>query len=356
VTAGGTIPAGRFPIPGQEHLKVLIVTDAWRPQVNGVVTTLEMLGRELSALGHDVRYATPEGRFTLPLPTYPEIRLAFFPRSGLEKLFREFAPDAVHIATEGTMGLSARAICIKHGIDFTTAFHTRFPEYIHARFPFVPEKSVWQVEWWFHSKAIATMARTPTMKRELESHGFRHVRLWEGGVDVEHFRPIADATLPYPRPIFLYVGRVAIEKNIEAFLSLDLPGTKIVVGPGPARETLAKKYPEAKFFGPKTGEELVRIYAASDVNVFPSLTDTYGLVMLEALACGTPVATFPHAVMQDVVGGCKAAALDADLAAACRKALTLSRSEARAFALTRSCRASTLQFLDNLVVEQPQEA
>lgn len=356
MTAGGAKPAGRFPIPGQEHLKVLIVTDAWRPQVNGVVTTLEMLGRELRALGHEVCYATPQGRFTVPLPTYPEIRLAIFPRQGLEKIFREFAPDAVHIATEGTMGLSARAICIKHGIEFTTAFHTRFPEYVHARFPFISERLVWSFERWFHCNAIATMARTPTLKRELESQGLRHVRLWEGGVDVDHFRPIAGASLPYLRPIFLYVGRVAIEKNIEAFLSLDLPGTKVVVGPGPAREALRRKYPSAKFLGPQSGEELVRTYAASDVNVFPSLTDTFGLVMLEALACGTPVATFPHEVMKDVVGDCPAAALDDDLGAACRKALTLSRTEARAFALTRSCRASTLQFLGNLVVEQPHEA
>jgi len=355
VTAGGLMPAGRFPVPGQEHLKVLIVTDAWRPQVNGVVTTLEMLGRELHALGHEVRYATPQGRFTLPLPTYPEIRLAFFPRKGLEKLFREFAPDAVHIATEGTMGLSARAICLKHGIQFTTAFHTRFPDYVHARFSFVPAEYVWRWERWFHRGAIATMARTPSMKRELQGHGFRNVRLWEGGVDVECFHPIAGAELPFPRPIFLYVGRVAIEKNIEAFLSLDLPGTKVVVGPGPARDSLARKYPTAKFLGPKSGEELVRIYAASDVNVFPSLTDTFGLVMLEALACGTPVATFPHDVMKDVVGDCPAAALDEDLGAACRRALTLSRSQARAFALTRSCHASTQQFLGNLVVEQPQE-
>lgn len=354
MTAGG--PAGRFPVPGQEHLKVLIVTDAWRPQVNGVVTTLELLGRELRALGHEVRYATPEGRFTLPLPTYPDIRLAFFPREGLEKLIRDFAPDAVHIATEGTMGLSARAICLKHGIEFTTAFHTRFPEYVHVRFPFVPESLVWRFERWFHRGAVATMARTPSMKRELEAQGFRNVRLWEGGVDIDLFRPIPDVALPFPHPIFLYVGRVAIEKNIEAFLKLDLPGTKVVVGPGPAREALARKFPQAKFLGPKSGEELVRLYAGSDVNVFPSLTETFGLVMLEALACGTPVAAFPHCVPKDVVGTCPAAALDADLGAACRKALTLPRAAARAFALGRSIRASTQQFLGNLVVEQPHEA
>lgn len=349
-------PSGRFPVPGQEHLKVLIVTDAWRPQVNGVVTTLEALGAELTALGHEVRYASPEGRFTLPLPTYPEIRLAFFPRGGLEKLFKEFAPDAVHIATEGTMGLSARAICLKHGIEFTTAFHTLFPEYVSARFPFIPENLVWQIEWWFHRGAVSTMARTPAMKRRLESHGFKNVRLWEGGVDVERFRPMPDAKWPYEGPVFLYVGRVAIEKNIEAFLSLDLPGTKVVVGPGPARDALERKYPQAKFLGPKSGDDLVRAYAASDVTVFPSLTDTFGLVMLESLACGTPVATFPKEVMLDVVGNCPSAALDEDLGAACRRALTLSREDARTFALKHSIWASTRQFLSNLRVEQPQDS
>ncbi|HEY4940590.1 MAG TPA: glycosyltransferase family 1 protein [Rhizomicrobium sp.] len=355
MSANGLIHAREIRESGQKHIKVLIVTDAWHPQLNGVVTTLEALGRELRALGHDVRYATPEGRFTLPLPTYPDIRLAFFPRPGLEKLFREFAPDAVHIATEGTMGLSARAICLKNGIQFTTAYHTRYPEYVHVRFPFVPEGLVWSLERWFHRGAIATMARTPSMKRELETHGFHNVRLWEGGVDVDVFRPIEDAELPYPRPIFLYIGRVAIEKNVEAFLKLDLPGTKVVVGPGPERGAMARKYPNAKILGPKWGEDLVRMYAGADVNVFPSLTETFGLVMLEALACGTPVAAFPHEVPKDVVGNCPAAALDADLGAACRRALTLSRTAARSFALERSIRASTLQFLGNLVVEQPHQ-
>jgi glycosyltransferase involved in cell wall biosynthesis len=342
-------------MPGQEHLKILIVTDAWKPQVNGVVTTLEMLGQELSAMGHEVRYATPQGRFSVPLPTYPEIRLAIFPRKGLEKIIREFAPDAVHIATEGTMGLSARAICIAHGIEFTTAFHTRYPEYVHARFPFIPERWVWWWERWFHARGVATMARTPAMKRELEAQGFKNLKLWEGGVDTARFHPIDDATLPFDGPIFLYVGRVSIEKNIEAFLKLDLPGTKVVVGPGPARDDLAGRYKAVQFLGPKSGDELVRAYAASDVTVFPSLTDTFGLVMLESLACGTPVATFPREVMLDVVGKCPAAALDEDLGAACRRALTLPRAEARAFALQYSSAASTQQFLNNLQVEQPVE-
>jgi glycosyltransferase involved in cell wall biosynthesis len=342
-------------VPGKEHLKILIVTDAWKPQVNGVVTTLELLGRELAGMGHEVRYATPQGRFSIPLPTYPEIRLAIFPRQGLDRIIREFAPDAVHIATEGTMGMSARALCMKHGIEFTTAFHTRYPEYVHARFPFIPESLIWWWERWFHSKGAATMARTPAMQRELEAQGFRNVRLWEGGVDINRFRPVPDASFPFPGPIFLYVGRVSIEKNIEAFLSLDLPGTKVVVGPGPAREALARKYPDVKFLGPKSGEDLVRAYAASDVTVFPSLTDTFGLVMLESLACGTPVATFPREVMLDVVGNCPAAALDDDLKAACLRALTLPRDQARPFVMAHSAAASTTQFLGHLKVEEPQD-
>jgi glycosyltransferase involved in cell wall biosynthesis len=350
------MPVGKYPVAGQEHLKVLIVTDAWKPQVNGVVTTLELLGHELTALGHEVRYATPEGHFTVPLPTYPEIRLAIFPRRALETVMREFAPDAVHIATEGTMGLSARALCLKHGIEFTTAFHTRYPEYVHARFPFIPERWIWSFERWFHSGGGAVMARTPAMKRELEAHGFKNIRLWEGGVDMNRFRPVADAALPFPGPIFLYVGRVSVEKNIEAFLKLDLPGTKVVVGPGPSADALARKYPAVKFLGPKSGEDLVRAYVGSDVTVFPSLTDTFGLVMLESLSCGTPVATFPRAVMLDVVGNCAAAALDDDLGAACRRALTLPRSQARPFVLNHSAGASTQQFLENLQVEQPDQS
>ena len=349
------MPAG-IGIAHEGHsLKVLIVTDAWAPQVNGVVRTLEMLGRDLRALGHEVRYATPQGRFTLPLPTYAEIRLAIFPRSGLEKEIRAFAPDAIHIATEGTLGLSARAICIKYGIPFTTSFHTRFPEYVHARFPFIPESFVYRALRWFHSPATAMMVATPSLKRELEDNGFRNVRIWSRGVDVERFRPVADATLAYPHPIFLYVGRVAIEKNIEAFLALDLPGTKVVIGDGPARASLTRKFPAVKFLGQKTGEELIRAYAASDVFVFPSRTDTFGLVMLEALACGVPVAAYPVQGPLDVVGRAPVAALDADLGKACLAALSIPKEACRAFALTRSWSACTEQFLSNLAVEPPLE-
>jgi glycosyltransferase involved in cell wall biosynthesis len=330
--------------------KLLIFTDAWTPQVNGVVRTLETLGRDLKSLGCEVRYATPEGRFTVPLPTYPEIRLAPFPRRSLEQLIDAFVPDAIHIATEGSIGLSARAICLARGLPFTTSFHTRFPEYIHARFSFVPESLVYRFLRWFHAPATAMMVATPSLKQELEDYGFRNVRIWTRGVDVAQFRPIVGANFPFPRPIWLYVGRIAVEKNVEAFLRLDLPGTKVVIGDGPTRTRLAHAYPAAQFLGPKSGEDLVRAYAASDVFVFPSLTDTFGLVMLEALACGVPVAAFPVQGPKDVLGDTSAGALDSDLRRACLKALEIPRQTARAFALTRSWRSCTEQFLSNLPV------
>ena len=238
------------PLPGAAaHLKILIVTDAWSPQVNGVVRTLETLGKDLGNLGHTVRYITPLGRRTFPLPTYPEIRLALFQRAALTREIREFAPDAVHIATEGSLGLTARRICLKHGIAFTTAFHTRFAEYVHARFRMVPEKVIWRWLRWFHHPATAVMVATETLRRELAEHGFKHLALWSRGVDVEKFHPIADARLPYEGPLWLYVGRVAVEKNIEAFLGLDMPGTKVVVGDGPAKGELSRKYPAGQIPG-----------------------------------------------------------------------------------------------------------
>ena len=349
--------AAQGPQAASAPLSILIVTDAWAPQVNGVVRTLEMLGRELTALGHEVRYATPQGRFSIPLPTYPEIRLAIFPRRGLETIFRDFAPEAVHIATEGTMGMSARAICIKHAIAFTTSYHTRFPEYVRARFPFVPEGVVYRWLRWFHKPAASVMVATPSLKAELARHGFRNLRIWSRGVDTGTFRRIEEASLPFPKPIWLFVGRVAVEKNIEAFLELDLPGSKVIVGEGPARAALSRKYPEAHFLGPRTGEDLVRVYSASDVFVFPSKTDTFGLVMLEALACGLGVAAFPVPTARDVLSGAPGAALDADLRAACLKALELSHesrgtnASPRSFALEHSWGVCARQFLSNLAPE-----
>jgi glycosyltransferase involved in cell wall biosynthesis len=307
-----------------------------------------------------VRYITPLGRRTFPLPTYPEIRLALFQRRALMREIREFAPDAVHIATEGSLGLTARRICLKYGIAFTTAFHTRFAEYIHARFRMVPERVVWRWLRWFHHPATAVMVATPTLKRELAGHGFKHLRIWSRGVDVEKFRPIAGASLPHDKPIWLYVGRVAIEKNIEAFLAVDIPGTKLVVGDGPAKAVLSRKYKQVKFLGALGGTALTEVYAACDVFVFPSRTDTFGLVILEALACGLTVAAYPvegprDVVGADVPGGPDVAVLDEDLRTACLGALELARHPRaltpRAFAESHSWRACTLQFLRNIAVE-----
>ncbi len=342
------------------QLKILIVTDAWAPQVNGVVRTLEILSKDLAALGHMVQMITPEGRRTVPLPTYPEIRIALFEKQTMAREIQEFAPDAVHIATEGSLGLAARSICQQHGIAFTTAFHTRFAEYVHARFHVVPESVVWRWLHWFHQPATAVMVATDTLKQELAGQGFRNLRLWSRGVDTEKFRPLPDARPPGESPVWLFVGRVAVEKNIEAFLACDLPGTKIVVGEGPARETLAEAYPAVRFLGALTGEALTRAYAGSDVFVFPSRTDTFGLVMLEALACGLTVAAYPVEGPRDVVGpqvpgGTDVAVLDEDLQKACLGALALRHAPRsltpRAFAEKRSWRACTLQFLGNIAVE-----
>ena len=343
-----TGPGG--PLGSAPQGRLLIFTDAWAPQVNGVVRTLETLGRDLESIGFEVSYATPQGRLTVPLPTYPEIRLALFPRRGLERMIREFRPDAIHIATEGTIGLSARAICLARHIPFTTSFHTRFPEYVNARFPFISKRLVYRFLRWFHGPATAMMVATPSLKQELESQGFHNLRIWARGVDVNQFRPIPDATLPFAKPIWLYVGRVAVEKNVEAFLALDLPGTKVVIGDGPHRSSLSRQYPDVRFLGPKSGEDLVRHYAASDVFVFPSRTDTFGLVILEALACGVPVAAFPVQGPKDVVGEAPVAALDDDLGQACRRALLISPDACRTFALSRSWRSCTEQFLSNLPV------
>lgn len=338
-------------VPESQQLKVLIVTDAWSPQVNGVVRTLDILGRDLGALGHEVRYVTPQGRFAFPLPTYSEIKLSIFSQYSLEQEIREFAPDAIHIATEGTLGFAARTICLKYAIPFTTSFHTRFPEYIHARFPFISERRITNLLRWFHAPATAMMVATDSLKDELEAQGFRNVRIWSRGVDTELFHPIEGAALPFARPIWLNVGRIAVEKNIEAFLRLELDGTKVVIGAGPARASLEKRYPSVKFLGTKTGQALAEIYSASDVFVFPSKTDTFGLVLLEALACGVPVAAYPVQGPKDVLGDASVAGLDEDLGKACRAAQMLSRDAARAYALTRSWRACTLQFLSNLAVE-----
>jgi len=334
------------------RLKILIVTDAWKPQVNGAVRTLEHLGDELGAMGHQVHYATPETP-TLPMPTYPEIRLALFPRRGLHAAIREFGPDAIHIATEGPLGLAARSICKALNQPFTTSLMTRLPEYLRMRIPLIPENWGYAGLRAFHAPAQATMVSTASLINELEQRGFSNLRLWSRGVDVERFSPVrrcgAAAFCPdLPRPLFLYVGRLAIEKNIDAFLQLDLPGSKLVVGEGPQRAGLQMRFPEVQFLGQKTGPELAGIYASSDVFVFPSRTDTFGLVLLEALASGTPVAAFPVNGPLDVIGRTETAVLRDDLRRACIEALSIPREICRRFAQRYSWRASAEQFIGNL--------
>lgn len=329
-------------------MKILVATDAWLPQVNGVVRTLGHVAREARVLGADVDFLSPDMFWTLPMPSYPEIRLALVPPGQIERRLDCARPDAIHIATEGPLGHAMRRVCIKRGLPFTTSFHTRFPDYVAGRLP-VPERWSCDITWaWlrrFHAPGAAVLAATPTLAAELGARGFHDVKLWSRGVDAKLFRPRDDADLDLPRPIYLTVGRVAVEKNLDAFLSLKLPGTKVVVGDGPARPMLARQFPETVFLGSRQGEDLARIYAAADVFVFPSLTDTFGLVLLEALASGLPVAAFPAAAPRDVIGEAPVGALDDDLKRACHAALKLKRDDCRNFALGMTWEASARTFL-----------
>jgi glycosyltransferase involved in cell wall biosynthesis len=286
--------------------------------------------------GPSAHYLTPENFHTLPLPTYPHIRLAIPSSRIVERRVAEVHPDAFHIATEGPIGLMLRRYCHKRGIAFTTSFHTRFPDYISARIPF-PRSWAWGWLRWFHNRGTAVMAATPELSTELLARGFKHVRLWTRGVDANLFRPRlrSNPAGEYARPVFLTVGRLVPEKNIEAFLSLDLPGTKVVVGDGPIRTDLERRYPDTVFLGSREGEDLAAVYSNADVFVFPSRTDTFGLVILEALASGVPIAAYPVAGPRDVIAHAPVpvGALDSDLRTACLTALTLSRDECRAFAL-----------------------
>jgi len=334
--------------------KILLVTDAWEPQVNGVVRTLSNTNRELKAMGCEVEVISPaDYPNTVPLITYSEIRLALGARDDVEDRFLAFAPDAVHIATEGTLGWDARAICLKHKFPFTTSYHTQFPEYVHARFKWIPLWAGYRYMHAFHDKSGRVMVATPTMKRQLELQGFRNTAIWSRGVDIEQFHPSkrgidGGVFEDLPKPVFAYVGRVAVEKNIEAFVALDLPGSKVVVGGGPALEELRARYPDVHFAGPKFGEELARHYADADVFVFPSFTDTFGLVILEAAACGTPVAGYVAPGPQDILPGTGAGIVDVDLRKACLQALELKREDARALAERYSWRACAEEFRRNL--------
>lgn len=328
-------------------VRIAVVTDAWEPQVNGVVRTYRQTRGELEAMGYQVTMVTPQGFRTVPCPTYPGIPLAVWPGPGVASALEQAAADAVHVATEGPLGHAARRWCIRNRQPFTTTFHTRFPEYLRARVP-VPISLTYAYVRRFHAAAVRTMVPTPSQRARLEGWGFGNVHVWTRGVDTGLFTPGRAMELPYPRPVSLCMGRVAVEKNIEAFLSLDLPGTKVVIGDGPDREKLSTRFPEAVFLGEKHGVDLAAHVAAADVFVFPSLTDTFGIVLLEAMACGVPVAAFPVTGPIDVVRPGITGVLDEDLGAAVRGALELDPAPGVAFARERSWRAATEQFLSLL--------
>lgn len=328
-------------------MKITMVTDAWEPQVNGVVRTLKSTARELEKLGHTVEFITPLEFRTLPCPTYPDIRLSLFPGGKVGRRLAELDPDAIHIATEGPLGLAARRFAVRHDIPFTTAYHTRFPEYVKARIA-MPLSWTYAFLRWFHGPAKAAMAPTVVVKRDLEAWGFTNVVLWSRGVDLDIFKPSKSNRLNTDPPIFLYVGRVAVEKNIEAFLELDLPGSKWVAGAGPSLAGFRARFPDVNFLGVLDQWELAQVYASAQVFVFPSKTDTFGLVLLEAMACGLPVAAYPVTGPLDVIGDSKAGVMHEDLRTACLAALELKREDAVAHAQKFSWRAATEEFLANL--------
>ena len=328
-------------------MRVLVVTDAWHPQVNGVVRSLEQLEAEARRIGEEIVFITPEQFRTVPMPGYAEIRLSLARPRLLNDLIDAAKPDAVHLATEGPLGLLARRACRKRNLSFTTCYHTRYPQYLRARLP-VPEPLTYALLRKFHNSGDGTMVATEALGNELRAKGFNRLMLWSRGVDTDLFKPREGSVFDLPRPIYLCVARLAVEKNLEAFLALDLEGSKVIVGDGPDRARLQAAYPDAHFLGPQFGEDLACLYASADVFVFPSRTETFGLVLLEALASGLPIAAFPgEGLIRDVAdAGC--AILDNDLAIAARKALPLSRPNARAFASQFSFEQSTRQFFENV--------
>ncbi|WP_119679593.1 glycosyltransferase family 4 protein [Indioceanicola profundi] len=329
-------------------MRILIPTDAWTPQINGVVRALSTTIAHLRDMGHEVLPIGPDRFRTVPAPSYPEVRLALFPGREIGRIMDGFRPHAVHIPVEGPIGLAARRQCLKRGWPFTTSFHTRFGDYfaqnlhISAAVPYAFQR-------WFHNAGSGFMVQTDTLARELAARGFRNIKRWNRAVDTELFQPLGDRDfLNLPRPIFINVGRVSAEKNLEAFLKLDLPGSKVVVGDGPQLSTYRARYPDVHFLGYRTGPDLARYFEAADVFVFPSRFETLGLVSLESLACGTPVAAFPVPGPLDVIGNNPVGVLCEDLRAAALKCLEIDRATCRSYALTFSWRKCTKEFLDNL--------
>jgi glycosyltransferase involved in cell wall biosynthesis len=328
-------------------MRIAIVTDAWTPQVNGVVNTLKATQQCLVNGGHEVLMCDPGDLPTYSCPIFPDIRLVRKPDAKVKSSLDAFAPDAIHIATEGPMGLAARRYCMNRGLGFTTSYHTRLPEYIRANSP-LPMALTYRWLRWFHAPAQAVMAPTPGIKSMLERRGFDNVVLWGRGVDTNLFRPARQDYTCIARPLHLYVGRVVLEKNVDDFLRLDLPGSKWVIGDGPMREKLEALYPEVRFLGPKEHSELAAYYNCADVFVFPCRHDALGLVMAEAMACGVPVAAYPVDGPRDVVAHGRSGILDADLGKACYEALRLRKSQVRRHALELSWGDATQQFLRNL--------
>jgi glycosyltransferase involved in cell wall biosynthesis len=329
-------------------VRIALVSDAWLPQTNGVVRTLRETARCLSAAGHEVRLVTPLPFSTFPCPGYAEIRLAAWPWRRVARILDAFEPDTVHIATEGPIGLAGRQWCRNRGRRFTTSFHTRFPEYVRLRVP-IPENWTWRALRWFHDPAARTLVPTATQQGELAARGFHSPVVWGRGVDTGLFYPRRGADLPGLGPHLMYMGRVAVEKNIGAFLALELPGTKWVVGGGPALDSLQAAWPAVNFVGPKHGEELAALLASADAFVFPSRTDTFGIVLLEAMACGLPVAAYPVPGPRDVIRHGESGILAEDLAEAVRGALQLDRAACRQHALEHTWERATEQFCAHLV-------
>jgi glycosyltransferase involved in cell wall biosynthesis len=333
----------------------MIVTDAWLPQTNGVVNTLRQTVAWLGRFGHDVQLVTPQDFRTVPCPTYPEIRVAMFPYRKMAASIATFQPEALHIATEGPLGLAARRYCVTHGMGFTTSYHTQFPQYLRSRYP-IPMWASYLALLWFHSAAERCMVSTQTVRTQLASRGFRNLAHWHRGVDTELFKPRAKELLPYPRPIAAYVGRIAVEKNVDAFLRMAWAGTKVVIGDGPELPRLKAQYPGAIYAGYRFGEDLASHLAAADVLVFPSLTDTFGLVNLEAMACGVPVAAYPVTGPIDVIDDGVTGALDQDLARAAERALRLDPRACRERAERSGWDTCTREFESNLVACHGQRA
>lgn len=327
-------------------MRILLATDAWVPQINGVVRTYQRLAHELRLIGSELVVLGPENFRCVPCPSYPQIGLAVPDQRHCAALIEKAGADAIHIATEGPVGWMVRAYCKRRRLPFTTSFHTRFADYVSARWP-VPESWVYVFQRRFHKRSAGVMVATESLAADLRRRGFERLLPWTRGVDTALFRP-GHLRLFGAGPVFLYAGRVAVEKNIEAFLDLDLPGVKVVVGDGPQRAELEARYPSAIFTGVREGESLARCYASADVFVFPSRTDTFGMVMLEAMACGVPIAAFPVIGPKDLVTPGVSGVLGEDLRAAVLAARGLDRAKVRKAALAFTWEAAARLFLANI--------